>query len=86
MTPGRWAELRPMNAQELKATTVVSMDIEEASARLREGQPEADEADYALDVWAGVVPIRLLASQPEPDPRLKQGVGLPGYLKNYRIG
>ncbi len=86
LTPGRWAELRPMNVQELKATTVVSMDIEEASAKLRDGQPEDDEQDYALDVWAGVVPIRLVAGQPEPDPRLKAGTALPGYLKTYRIG
>lgn len=85
LTPGRWATLRPMTDKELKATTVVSMEIEEASAKLRDGQPEDDEEDYALDIWAGVVPVRQSVGKPQPDPRLKGGVELPEHLKNYRI-
>jgi hypothetical protein len=86
LAPGHWAGLRPMTAKELKATTVVSMEIEEASAKLRDGQPEDDEEDYALDIWAGVIPVRQVVGEPEPDPRLKKGVALPDHLKGYTIG
>ena len=55
--PGRWREVRPPNAQELKATAVVRIRIEEASAKLRKGGPLDDPEDMALDVWAGVVPL-----------------------------
>lgn len=78
--PGRWQELRPVNAQELKGTTVVAMEIEEASAKVRTGPPKDDEEDYALGVWAGVLPIRMVTGAAEPDPRLKAGTAAPGYL------
>ena len=86
LTPGRWAELRPVDEQELKATTVVGMTIEEASAKIRTGHCEDDEADYALDVWAGIVPITTVIGTPEPDPRNKPGVDEPAYLDAVRIG
>ena len=57
--PGRWAEIRPPTDLELKATTVLSLSLDEASAKVRTGPPVDDEADYALDVWAGVVPLAL---------------------------
>ncbi|MCG8692825.1 MAG: pyridoxamine 5'-phosphate oxidase family protein [Minwuiales bacterium] len=85
LTPGRWAELRPMTDQELKATTVVSMEIEEASAKVRTGQPADDDEDYALDVWAGVVPIRQIAGTVEPDPKLKASVPQPAYLDDFSL-
>ncbi|MFQ5958016.1 MAG: pyridoxamine 5'-phosphate oxidase family protein [Alphaproteobacteria bacterium] len=85
LTPGRWAELRPVTGQELKATTVVSMEIEEASVKTRTGPPVDDDEDYALDVWAGVVPVHETAAAPEPDPRLKDGVALPAYLADFRL-
>lgn len=85
VTPGRWADLRPVTAQELKATTVVSMTIEEASAKIRTGGPNDDEEDYALDIWAGVVPLRIRAETPIPDERLKPGVPVPAYLDGYDL-
>lgn len=83
ITPGRWDELRPATSQELKATTVLSMPIEEAVAKERDGPPNDDEEDYDLDVWAGELPLRLVAGAPVPDPRLKPGIEAPGYLRNY---
>jgi hypothetical protein len=78
--PGRWAELRPVSTQELKGTTIVSMEIEEASAKTRAGPPKDDEEDYALGVWAGVLPVHMITGQPEPDPRLVPGTPKPDYL------
>lgn len=84
--PGRWDELRPMHAQELKATTILSMPIEEASAKIRTGDPSDDEDDYALPIWAGVIPISLNAAAPTADPRNLEGVAMPEYLKKFRVG
>lgn len=85
ITPGRWDELRPPTAQELKATTVLAMPIEEAVAKERAGPPGDDEEDYALDVWAGELPLRIVAEAPVPDPRLKAGIDEPDYLKSYDL-
>jgi hypothetical protein len=84
--PGRWPELAPVKDQELKATTVVSMEIEEASAKVRTGPPNDEPEDYALDVWAGVHPIRQVVEAPESDPKLKAGVAVPTYLGGFTIG
>ena len=86
LTPGRWAELRPVNTQELKATTVLSMKLEEVACKVRTGPPGDDEEDYALDVWAGVLPVRYGLGAAEDDPRLKAGIPQPAYLKNFKIG
>lgn len=67
LVPGRWPEVRWPTRQELKATTVLSVPIEEASAKVRTGGPVDDEADYALDVWAGVIPLTMTAGAPIPD-------------------
>ena len=83
--PGRWDELRPPTVQEIKATTVLSMPIEEAVAKERSGPPADDEEDYALDVWAGEVPLRLTAGAPVDDPRLKPGIAVPGYLDGFDL-
>ncbi|MEZ5832552.1 MAG: pyridoxamine 5'-phosphate oxidase family protein [Dongiaceae bacterium] len=84
--PGHVASLRPINPQELKATTLLSMEIEEASAKVRTGEPKDDEEDYALDIWAGVIPIRQVVGAVEADPRLKPGVALPKHLKRFASG
>ena len=81
--PGRWDEIRGILPKELKATSVVTMEIEEASAKARSGQPIDDEEDYALSCWAGVLPMKTVYGPPEPDPRLADGIPLPEYLKNY---
>lgn len=86
LTPGRWAELRPAMRQELKATTVMFMHLDEVAAKVRTGPPADDEADYDLDVWAGVVPIATTIGAPEDDPGLKAGVAAPGYLGEIEIG
>ncbi len=86
LTPGRWAELRPQNDQEIKATTVMALDLAEVVAKVRTGPPSDDEADYDFPVWAGNVPIRSLVEAPVDDPRLKAGIARPDYLKAVRIG
>ncbi len=80
--PGRWDSLRPVTRKELKATSVLALDIDEASAKLRTGPPVDDEGDYALPIWAGVVPVAGVHGEPLPDPRLNPGVALPSYLAN----
>jgi hypothetical protein len=84
LLPGRWADVRKPTPQELSATAVVSVTIESASAKVRTGPPVDDESDYALPVWAGVIPIREQASAPEPDPRLGAGVRPPDAIAHYR--
>ncbi len=81
--PGRWDEVREPNEKELKATTVLSLPLVEVSAKVRTGPPLDDEEDYELNVWAGVVPLRLVADQPVPDPRLPSHVELPAYASDY---
>jgi uncharacterized protein len=75
--PGRWPELRPVSRQELKATTVLGMHIEEASAKVRSGPPVDDEPDYALAIWGGVIPVRQVLGEPQDDGRLAPGTGGP---------
>lgn len=75
--PGRWEQLRPVSRQELKATTVLGMHIEEASAKVRTGPPVDEEEDYALPIWGGVIPIRQALGEPLDDGRLAPGAGLP---------
>jgi nitroimidazol reductase NimA-like FMN-containing flavoprotein (pyridoxamine 5'-phosphate oxidase superfamily) len=75
--PGRWDTLRPPTTQELKATSVLALPIGEASAKLRTGGPVDDEEDLALPVWAGVLPVRLVAGAPEPDPYVATGLSAP---------
>ncbi len=70
IVPGRWEEVRVPNEQELKATTVLAMDLNEVSAKVRTGPPIDDEEDYAIPVWAGVVPLRTEVGEPVPDARL----------------
>src|SRR3954471_15539998 len=67
LVPGRWEHVRWPTRQELKATAVVSLPITEGSAKIRSGGPVDDEEDYALDTWAGVVPIALVHGAPHPD-------------------
>ena len=86
LTPGRWAELRPPTTQEVKATTVMSLHLDEVAAKVRTGPPVDDEEDYDLDLWAGVVPLRMVADAPQADDRLKAGVATPAYLKDISIG
>jgi nitroimidazol reductase NimA-like FMN-containing flavoprotein (pyridoxamine 5'-phosphate oxidase superfamily) len=81
--PGRWQEVREPTEQELRRTLVVSIAIDEASAKVRTGPPLDDEEDYALPMWAGVLPLRLTPGEPIPDPRLPRGVAPPPHVTGY---
>jgi nitroimidazol reductase NimA-like FMN-containing flavoprotein (pyridoxamine 5'-phosphate oxidase superfamily) len=85
LVKGRWADVRGPNARELKATTVLEFSIEEASAKIREGDPIDDEEDYGLQAWAGVVPLRFEAKAPLRDPRLSAEVKDPRYVMQSRF-
>ena len=84
--PQRWAEVRPPNEKELKATIVLALSLEEASAKIRAGDPIDDEEDYALDIWAGVIPLQVSVGEPIADGRLKKGVSIPPSVANYEYG
>lgn len=76
LLPGRWDEVRPPTAKELKAIKVLSLSLDEASAKLRTGPPIDDEEDYALDTWAGVIPLQTVIGAPVPDGRLPEGIAV----------
>jgi nitroimidazol reductase NimA-like FMN-containing flavoprotein (pyridoxamine 5'-phosphate oxidase superfamily) len=77
LVPGRWEEARPPTRKELAATAALSICLDEASVKVRSGPPKDEDADYALPIWAGVVPLMLRRDTPQPDPRLSDGVALP---------
>lgn len=81
---GRWNEIRPPNEQELKATSVLALPLEEASAKIRTGSPVDEEEDYSLPVWAGVLPLPVKPGAPIPDARLKAGIPVPDHIARYR--
>jgi len=83
IVPGRWNEARQPNEKELKATTILRVPIQEFSAKVREGPVIDDEEDYAFPVWAGVLPLNLVARDPIDDSRVADGVGVPDYVKGY---
>ena len=80
---GRWDDIRIPTEQELKATTVISVKLEEVSAKVRTGGPVDDEEDYALPVWAGVLPLETVAKPLIPDEKRKSDPPVPEYMKNY---
>jgi nitroimidazol reductase NimA-like FMN-containing flavoprotein (pyridoxamine 5'-phosphate oxidase superfamily) len=82
--PGRWEEARRPSDKELKATTVVRLPINEFSAKVRTGPPVDDREDYEFPVWAGVVPLRIVPGEPVADARLREGVGVPEYVRGYQ--
>lgn len=80
IVPGRWPDARPPTAKELKATNVLRLPIEEASAKIRTGPPIDDDEDYELPFWAGVLPIELARGPAIPDPKLDGSIKIPDYL------
>ena len=84
--PGRWQTLRTAREQEIKATRVIGMTIEQASAKVRAAGVGDDEDDYALPIWAEVVPVRAVLGAPEACPRLADGLSRPAALAGYREG
>jgi uncharacterized protein len=84
IVPGRWDDVRAPTENELRATSVLAIAIDEASAKVRSGGPLDDEEDYALPAWAGVIPLTRQARAPEPDTRLRTGITPPPYVTAYR--
>ncbi|HEY7380341.1 MAG TPA: pyridoxamine 5'-phosphate oxidase family protein [Gaiella sp.] len=85
LLPGRWEDARQPTAKELKATSVLRLPLDEASAKVRSGPPDdGDSPDAELDVWAGVIPLTVQALPPEPDPVLRPNIPVPAYARRYR--
>jgi uncharacterized protein len=80
---GRWNEVRQPTEQELKATSVLKLPLSEASAKIRRGPPKDDEEDYALPIWAGVLPLITTPGEPLPDPGMKVKAEVPPSVKKY---
>ncbi|HJS18011.1 MAG TPA: pyridoxamine 5'-phosphate oxidase family protein [Anaerolineales bacterium] len=83
LIPGRWQEARLPNRKEMDATRVVSIRIDEASAKVRVGPPVDEEEDYDLPVWAGVLPIEQTTLSPIRDERQSKDIALPSYVSQY---
>ncbi len=84
--PGRWDEVREPNERELKATSVLSLPIEEFSAKVRTGPPIDDAEDYSFRTWAGVIPLEMKAGEPVDDPTREPLKEAPEYAKRYARG
>ena len=82
--PGRWNDARQPNEKELKATSILKLPLTEVSAKIRTGDVEDDADDYALKVWAGIVPLRLVADAPIRDERCAPSLPIPAYATNFR--
>ena len=74
LVPGRWEEVRPPNQTEMMRTSVLSLPLDEVSAKVRSGPPIDLVDDYSVAVWAGVVPIRTQVGQPVPDGHVLPGI------------
>ena len=83
LIPGRWQEARLPNRKELNATSVVSINIDEASAKVRVGPPVDEDEDYALPVWAGILPLQEMPLTPIRDELQSQNIPLPKYVAQY---
>jgi uncharacterized protein len=81
LIPGRWAALRPPTRKELAATMVLAVPLAEASVKVRTGPPKDEPADLEATVWAGVVPLTTTFGEPEPDPDLAPGIGIPDHIR-----
>jgi nitroimidazol reductase NimA-like FMN-containing flavoprotein (pyridoxamine 5'-phosphate oxidase superfamily) len=82
--PGRWTEARQPNEKELKATSILRLPLTEVSAKVRVGPPEDDTEDYALQIWAGVIPLNLVTAAPLRDARCDVTIPVPGYVAEYK--
>jgi nitroimidazol reductase NimA-like FMN-containing flavoprotein (pyridoxamine 5'-phosphate oxidase superfamily) len=83
LVPGRWQHVRLPSAQEMKGTQVLSLALDEASAKVRSGPPVDDDEDMDLDVWAGELPVALQVGGPRPDPQLAAGVAPPAHVRAW---
>ena len=84
LIPGRWNDARQPNEKELKATSILKLPLTEVSAKIRTGDVEDDAEDYALHVWAGVIPLRLVVDAANRDARCAASIPTPAYAVNYK--
>jgi hypothetical protein len=82
LIPGRWAAARQPTTKEMAATAVLSLPLTEASVKVRTGMPKDEPEDYALDVWAGVLPISVTFGEPLPDPELGEEIPVPAHIRD----
>lgn len=82
--PHCWKDVREPNEQEMKATLVLRLPLEEASAKIRTGPPLDDEADYEIPVWSGVLPLHLNPATPVADDHTPANTEIPDYITNYK--
>jgi nitroimidazol reductase NimA-like FMN-containing flavoprotein (pyridoxamine 5'-phosphate oxidase superfamily) len=82
--PGRWNDARQPNEKELKATSILRLPLAEVSAKIRTGPPEDDAPDYALPIWAGVIPLSLAPGAPIRDERCDASLPTPAYAAQYK--
>lgn len=80
LAPGQWAVAREPTRKELAAVVVLAIPLAEASVKIRQGPPNDEDSDYALDVWAGVLPVQQTFGPPSPDPLLRPGIPIPGHI------
>jgi len=80
---GRWEEVRSPSQNELARTIVLALPLTEASAKIRTGGPIDDEVDYQIPVWAGEIPLKLMATAPINDPKLHPDIAVPAHLRDY---
>ncbi len=81
LVPGQWSYARPPSKKELAATSVLALPLAEASVKIRSGGPSDEPEDYALDIWAGVVPVTTRFGAPEPDTALRPGIDVPQHIR-----
>jgi uncharacterized protein len=84
LTPGQWSYARLPTPKEMAATSVLALPLREASVKIRTGDPSDEPEDYAMDVWAGVVPVTVAFGEPVADPALRPGIGVPTHIKGYQ--
>jgi nitroimidazol reductase NimA-like FMN-containing flavoprotein (pyridoxamine 5'-phosphate oxidase superfamily) len=84
VAPGRAADARPPRPDEVRQTTFVKVPLDECSAKISEGFPEEPDDDLTLDVWAGILPLRMEPGEPLDDPLLRPGTPRPAYVTQWR--
>ncbi len=84
LTPGQWSYARLPTPKEMAATSVLALPLREASVKIRTGDPSDEPEDYAMDVWAGVVPVTVAFGEPVADSALRPGIGVPTHIKGYQ--
>jgi nitroimidazol reductase NimA-like FMN-containing flavoprotein (pyridoxamine 5'-phosphate oxidase superfamily) len=80
LVPGQWDSTREPSRKELAATSVIALSLEESSVKVRQAPPSDEEEDYALDIWAGVLPVTQTVGAPSPDPLLRPDIPIPGHI------